>query len=230
MQCSESRKEATRLTPLLTPRTLTRLATRNIWTMYETRKTVQVAREMKRYKIRVIGLCETRWIQSGQLRLSSGEQLLYSGCIEEGAPHTEGVALMLAPEAHAALIGWEPVSSCIITAKNGNPLTTTDEQLKRWAEHFRELLNCPTPDSPPDIPPAETELPISCDKPSKTEIKKAIMTLKSGKAAGPDEIPAEAIKADIETAVQMLYSLFSKIWEKEEVPAQWKEGINIKLP
>ena len=56
------------------------------------------------------------------------------------------------------------------------------------------------------------------------------MTLRSGKAAGPDEIPAEAIKADIETAVQMLYSLSSKIWEKEEVPAQWKEGIIIKLP
>ena len=114
--------------------------------------------------------------------------------------------------------------------KNRNPLTTTNEQLKRWAEHFRELLNRPTPDSPPDIPPSETKLPISCDKPSKMEIKKAIMTLRSGKAAGPDEIPAEAIKADIETAVQMLYSLFSNIWEKEEVPAQWKEGIIIKLP
>ena len=55
------------------------------------------------------------------------------------------------------------------------------------------------------------------------------MTLRSGKAAGQYEIPAEAIKADIETAVNMLYSLFSKIWEKEEVPAQWKEGIIIKL-
>ena len=71
--------------------------------------------------------------------------------------------------------------------KNGNPLTTK-EQLKRWAEHFRELLNHPTPDSLPDIPSAETELPMSCDKPSKEEIKKTIMTLRSGKAAGPDEI------------------------------------------
>ena len=59
-QCSESRKEAARLNPLLTPRTLTRLATWNIRTMYETGKTVQVAREMKRYKIRVLGQCETR--------------------------------------------------------------------------------------------------------------------------------------------------------------------------
>ena len=34
----------------------------------------------------------------------------------------------------------------------------------------------------------------------------------------------------METAVDMLHSLFSKIWEEEEVPAQWKEGIIMKLP
>ena len=114
--------------------------------------------------------------------------------------------------------------------KDGDQPTTTEEQLKWWAEQFRELLNRPSPETPPDIPPAETELPISCDKPTKAEIKKAIMTLRSGKAAGPGEIPAEAIKADMETVTNMLHSLFSKIWEKEEVPAQWKGGIVIKLP
>ena len=105
MQCSESRNEAARLTPRLTPRTLVRLATWNIRTMYETGKTIQVARGMKNYKIGALGLSETRWLQSGQLRFSSGEQLLYSGHIEDGAPHTESVALMLAPEANAAVIG-----------------------------------------------------------------------------------------------------------------------------
>ena len=89
MQCIESRKEAARLTPLLTPRTLARLATRNIRTMYETGKTAQVARETKNYKIGVLGLSETRWLPSGQLRLSSGEQLLYSGHIEDGAPDVD---------------------------------------------------------------------------------------------------------------------------------------------
>ena len=117
MQCSESRKESARLTPLLTHRALPRQATWNIRTMYETGKTIQVAREMKNYKFSVLGLSETRWLQSGQLRLSSREQLLYSGHIEDGAPHTEGVALMLAPKAHAALIDWEPVNSRILTAK-----------------------------------------------------------------------------------------------------------------
>ena len=114
--------------------------------------------------------------------------------------------------------------------KNGNQLTTTEEQLTRWAEHFQELLNRPAPETPPDIQPAEEDLDINCSKPSKSEIKKAIMSLKNGKAAGPDEIPAEAIKADMETAKNMLYILFSKIWEREEIPAEWKEGIFIKLP
>ncbi|KAI8484441.1 hypothetical protein Bbelb_378740 [Branchiostoma belcheri] len=117
-----------------------------------------------------------------------------------------------------------------IKDKQGNPLTTTEEQLRRWAEHFSELLNRPAPDAPPDIPPAEADLPINCEKPTKAEIRQAIKSLKNWKAAGPDEVPAEAIKADTETAVSMLHSLFNKIWEEERVPAEWKEGILIKLP
>ena len=109
------------------------------------------------------------------------------------------------------------------TAKKQGTAETMGRTLQETAEP-------PHPDSPLDIPPAETEVPISCYKPSKAVIKKVIMTLRSGKAAGPDEIPAEAIKAEIETAVNMLQSLFSKIWEKEEATAQWKEGITIKLP
>nr|KAG5695112.1 hypothetical protein BaRGS_017211 [Batillaria attramentaria] len=112
--------------------------------------------------------------------------------------------------------------------KNRHPLTTTEEQLKRWAEHFRELLNRPIPETPPHIPPAETKLPINCDKPCKAEIRKAIMTLRNAKAAGPGEIPAEAIKADTETAVNMLHSLFSKIWEKEE-SLEWNSPFYINF-
>lgn len=114
--------------------------------------------------------------------------------------------------------------------KEEKTLTTTEEQLKRWAEHFQELLNRPAPETPPDIQPAETDLPLSCDPRSKAETRKAIAALKNGKAAGPDGIPAEAIKADTETAVTILHSLFKKIWEREGIPAEWREGILIKLP
>ena len=114
--------------------------------------------------------------------------------------------------------------------KEGNSLTTAEGQLQRWAEHFAELLNRPPPKEPPDIPPAVTVLPINCNIPSKEEIKHAIMSLRYGKAAGPDKIPAGAIKADIQTAIDMLHSLFSKIWKDEKVPVDWTEGTLIKLP
>ena len=54
--------------------------------------------------------------------------------------------------------------------------------------------------------------------------------MKNGKVAGPDGIPAEALKADVNTSVEMLYSLFEEIWGKEEIPAEWKEGYLIKIP
>ena len=54
--------------------------------------------------------------------------------------------------------------------------------------------------------------------------------MKNGKAAGPDGIPAEALKADIDTATDILHNLFAKIWDEEKVPADWREGLVIKLP
>ena len=107
-------------------------------------------------------------------------------------------------------------------------LTTTGEQIKRWAEHFQEILNRPAPEETPDISPADSELPINCDAPSKAEIRKAITPLRNGKAAGPDSIPAEALKAGKETSVDMLHALVTKIWEKEDVPEEWKERLIIK--
>ena len=53
--------------------------------------------------------------------------------------------------------------------------------------------------------------------------------MKNGKVAGPDGIPAEALKADVTTSVEM-YSLFEETWEKEEIPAEWNEGYLIKIP
>lgn len=116
----------------------------------------------------------------------------------------------------------------LIKDKQGKTLTSTEEQPKRWVEHFSELLNRPDPEDPQDIQLAETELPINCDKPTKQEIRKAIQTLKNGKAAGPDSIPAEALKVDIiNTSTEILYRLFKNIWEEKEIPKGWKEGLLI---
>ncbi|KAK2169275.1 hypothetical protein NP493_1197g00070 [Ridgeia piscesae] len=102
--------------------------------------------------------------------------------------------------------------------------------MKRWREHFEELLNCPPPQNPPDIALAEEVLQINWERPSKAEIEKATRHMKRGKASSPDKIPADAIKADIETSIEILHDLFEKIWEQEEIPTEWKEGYLVKLP
>ena len=114
--------------------------------------------------------------------------------------------------------------------KHGNTINRMDQQLNRWAEHFEALLNRPAPQNPPVIEPATVDLPIRCDKPTREEIRKAITLMKNGKAAGPDGIPVEALKVDLNASTEMLYPLFERIWEEEEMPTDWKEGHLIKLP
>jgi hypothetical protein len=93
-------------------------------------------------------------------------------------------------------------------------------------------LNRTAPITPLNIPPSESELPINCIlEPTRTGIKKkqkqkqnkTMKTLKNGTASKSNEIPVETVKADIDTAVNILHSLFSKIWMEEKVPAEWKE-------
>ena len=114
--------------------------------------------------------------------------------------------------------------------KSGKVLTTEDSQLKRWMEHFGEVLNRPEPEERPDIPDAESDPGIRTDPPSRQEIKDAVKRLKANKAPGPDGIPPEAFKADINTSVEALHKVFSNIWEKEDIPTEWKTGHLVKLP
>ncbi|VDP82404.1 unnamed protein product, partial [Schistosoma curassoni] len=58
----------------------------------------------------------------------------------------------------------------------------------------------------------------------------AIRQIKSGKAAGPDNIPAEALKSDVAATARILHILFNKIWDEEQAPKDWKEGLLIKIP
>ncbi|VDP52432.1 unnamed protein product [Schistosoma margrebowiei] len=58
----------------------------------------------------------------------------------------------------------------------------------------------------------------------------AVRQIKSEKAAGPDNIPAEALKSDIQVTRNMLHLLFKKIWKEEQVPMDWIEGHLVKTP
>ncbi|VDP37613.1 unnamed protein product [Schistosoma margrebowiei] len=108
--------------------------------------------------------------------------------------------------------------------KEGNSITEIQQQRNRWVEYFEELLNRPAPMNPPDIEAAHTDLPIDVNPPTTEEIRIAIRQIKSGKAAGPDNIPAEALKSDIEVTKSMFHLLFKKSREEEQVPTNWKKA------
>ena len=136
---SQEPLEAAGPTTLLSTRKSIAIGTWNVRTMYQAGKTFQIAQEMRNYNLALLGISEARWTQSGQKILMSGELLLYSGHEDEGAPHTQGVALMLSRPAQRALIEWEAHGPRIITAS----FRTTKEKIKM------NIIQCyaPTNDS-----------------------------------------------------------------------------------
>ncbi|XP_059175602.1 uncharacterized protein LOC131955489 [Physella acuta] len=114
--------------------------------------------------------------------------------------------------------------------KVGNILTIDTEQRDRWVQHFDEILNHPLSSNIPDIPPSNHLLNVCTDPPTKLETIRAIKNMKNGKAAGPDGIPPEALKADPAISADILHPLLKQIWEEDIIPSDWKLGYLIKLP
>jgi hypothetical protein len=97
----------------------------------------------------------------------------------------------------------------------------------RWREYFNRLLN-PTEE--------ETEVPEGnqsigrdvddgaeeIDPPTEAEMHEAIRSLKNNKASGTDDLPAEIFKEGGERIAIVLWYLMKGIWEKEEIPEDWK--------
>ena len=59
------------------------------------------------------------------------------------------------------------------------------------------------------------------ERPDKIDVRMAIEALKNGKAAGVDNIPAEVFKVGGELMVDIIYTLITLIWEKEQMPKEW---------
>jgi hypothetical protein len=118
----------------------------------------------------------------------------------------------------------------VVRGTDGSLLSTAEEQASRWVEHFRSVLNQKDPEVTNMPSPAEGDLEVNTQAPTELEIRDAIKTLKNRKAAGPDSIQGEMLKADTSTSVWALHDLFKSIWDKEEIPTDWTRGLIVKLP
>jgi hypothetical protein len=57
----------------------------------------------------------------------------------------------------------------------------------------------------------------------------AIAKLKKYKSPGSDQILAQLIQAGGETLVSVVHKVINSIWNKEELPDQWKESIIVPI-
>ena len=118
---------------------------------------------------------------------------------------------------------------------HGNLLTSTDDQVKRFKEHFNSILNNPDlpPSTEPTMPPEHMMIrssSLSTTPPEMDEIINAIQAMKNNKSPGVDNITVEMLKACPNTTAQLLHPLFSKIWETETLPEELLHGILVTVP
>jgi hypothetical protein len=66
-------------------------------------------------------------------------------------------------------------------------------------------------------------------EPSDSEVEMAIEKLKRHKLPDIDQIPAELIKAGGRTICSEVHKLINSIWNKQELPEQWKESIIVPI-
>jgi len=90
-------------------------------------------------------------------------------------------------------------------------------------------LNRPAPSQLPDPRSADVPLNINTGPISRREIRTPLTQLKNAKAPWVDNIPPEALKKGGRCTVEALHTILNFVWDKEEIPEDWKRGFLIKL-
>ena len=119
--------------------------------------------------------------------------------------------------------------SSTIQDKSGKCLTEEKEILSRWTENCSELYNYESCGENTVLdcsqPPEEDLQPIL-----REEVEIAVASLKNGKSAGVDNIPAELVQAGGETMIDVLTEICNRIWRTGEWPTLWTQSLIIALP
>ena len=112
----QSQEEATAMIMgAVSTKTSTLISFWKVRTMYEQGKMAQAIAEMKRYKLDILGISESRGTKSGRMKTGMGETILFSG--RQDDLHHEGVAIILKKGMEKYLMEWKPVNCRIILAR-----------------------------------------------------------------------------------------------------------------
>jgi hypothetical protein len=111
--------------------------------------------------------------------------------------------------------------------ENGDLLADSNNILNRWKNYSPQLLTVHNVSDVRQIEVHTAEPLVS--GPSRLEVEIAIAKLKKYKSAGSDQIPAELIQAGGDILVSAIHKLIHSVWNKKELPDQWKESINVSI-
>jgi len=122
--------------------------------------------------------------------------------------------------------GYQPRTNIVKDGK-GDFVTDSHCILARWRNHFSQLCNVHG-----DNDVRQREIPTTESlvlEPSAIEVEMDTEKLKRHKSQGSDQIPAEMIKEGGRTIHSEIHKLINSIWNKEKLPAEWKESIIVPI-
>jgi hypothetical protein len=122
--------------------------------------------------------------------------------------------------------GYHPRTN-LVKDERGDLLVDPCNILKTWKNYFCQLLNVYGVGGArqTEMLTAEPFVP----EPSASESEVANGQLKRYKSVGVDQIPAELIQAGTEILHSEIHKLIKLIWNKQELPHQWKEPIVVPI-
>jgi hypothetical protein len=122
--------------------------------------------------------------------------------------------------------GYQPRTR-IVKDEKGDLVADSHRIMTRWRNYFFQILNVHGVSDvrQAEIQTAEPLVPES----SAFDVELAIEKLKSHKSPGTDQIPAELIKAGGRTIRGAIHKLIIAIWNKRELPEEWKESIIVPI-
>lgn len=112
--------------------------------------------------------------------------------------------------------------------KDGHIIGEISQKLKRWEEHFQELLADEGKNS--DIAvnnsqPVCENVEVTLEEPTSSELEQIISSLKNNKSAGESAITGEMLKAGGQVLHKRIFELILQIWKEQTIPTDWRGSL-----
>src|ERR1700757_990000 len=115
------------------------------------------------------------------------------------------------------------VGSACIRNKEQNVLTDENEIKEVWKHYFEKLLNEEFEWDQGSLEKADA-VSGPCDSISVEEVRSALASSKSGKAAGPSEVVVEMLEASGEAGLQWVTDICNEVERSGKIPNDWRNS------